>query len=349
MKYKKLIFGVGAAIFAGAVAVTLTGGKTMAKQSLNTKQENIAIIASRTAAGDMDGLTAALNRGLDDGLTINEIKEELVQMYAYCGFPRSLNAITNFMNVVNDRKSRGIVDTVGVAPTELPADANREEIGRTTRESLTGVPFQAAYADFVPTIDTFLKEHLFADIFARGVLSLQEREIATVSALATMQGTAGQLAGHIGIAKNIGVTDDQITEILAIARTPHDILFGLGAPNDANAKYFSGPSFLKPLTTDQVGVFNVTFEPGVRNNWHIHHGGGQILLATQGRGYYQAWGEEPRELNPGDVVSIPAGVKHWHGAAHDSWFTHIAIEVPGENNRTEWLEPVSDEEYGKIK
>lgn len=349
MNYKKLVLGGAGVLCAAAVAITLTGGKSMAKQSLNTKEQNIAIIASRTAAGDMPGLTDALNRGLDDGLTINEIKEELVQMYAYCGFPRSLNAISNFMNVVRDREGRGIHDTIGVAPTPLAPDANKEQIGRETREGLTGAPFNAEYAKFVPTIDTFLKEHLFADIFARGVLSPQEREIATVSALATLQGTEGQLAGHIGIAKNIGMTDDQIAEILAIARTPHDILFGLGAPNDAYAQYFSGPSYLNPITNEQLGVANVTFEPGVRNNWHIHHGGGQILLATEGRGYYQAWGEEPRELHPGDVVNISAGVKHWHGAAPDSWFTHIAIEVPGENRSNEWLEPVSDAEYGKLK
>lgn len=346
---KKIIFSGILITIIAVLTIIFMGGKSMAKQSLNTKEQNIVQIASRTAAGDMDGLTAALNQGLDDGLTINEIKEILIQMYAYCGFPRSLNAITNFMNVVNDRAAHGISDTIGVAPTPLAPDADRENIGRETRESLTGQPFNAEYAKFVPTIDTFLKEHLFADIFARGVLSQQEREIATVAALATMDGTAGQLAGHIGIAKNIGVTDNQIAEILAIAHTPHNILFGLGVPNEANAKYFSGPSFLAPLSTEQVGVFNVTFEPGVRNNWHIHHGGGQILLATQGRGYFQAWGEEPRELHPGDVVNIPAGVKHWHGAAPDSWFTHIAIEVPGENNHAEWLEAVSDAEYNKLK
>ena len=349
MNYKKLVLGGAGLLCAAAVAVTFTGGKSMAKQSLNTKEQNIAVIASRTAAGDMAGLTAALNQGLDDGMTISEIKEELVQMYAYCGFPRSLNAITNFMNVVHEREARGIHDTAGIEPNALPADADREKIGRETREQLTGQPFNAPYAKFVPTIDTFLKEHLFADIFARGVLTPQEREIATVAALATMSGTEGQLAGHIGIAKNIGVTDKQIAEILAIAHTPHDILFGLGAPNDANARYFSGPSYLAPITTEQMGVFNVTFEPGVRNNWHVHHGGGQILLATTGRGYYQAWGEKPRELRPGDVVNIPAGQKHWHGAAPDSWFTHIAIEVPGKNNHAEWLEPVSDEEYNKLK
>lgn len=349
MKYKKLLLGGGGILLATLAVLAITGEKSMATQKLNTKEQNIAIIASRTAAGDMAGLASALNTALDDGVTVNEIKEELVQMYAYCGFPRSLNAITTFMNVASDRAARGINDTVGATPTPLSADADREKIGRETREQLTGTTFNAPYAEFVPAIDTFLKEHLFADIFARGVLSPQEREIATVSALATMHDTDSQLAGHIGIAKNIGVTDDKIAEILTIARTPHDIPFGRGVPNDANAKYFTGPSYLNPLTTDQLGVFNVTFEPGVRNNWHIHHGGGQILLTTSGRGYYQAWGEEPRELHPGDVVNIPAGQKHWHGAAPDSWFTHIAIEVPCENNHAEWMEPVSDAEYNKLK
>ncbi len=349
MQTKNWLFCGMVALAVAAIAVTVMGGKSMAKQNLNTKEQNIAIIASHTAAGDMAGLTGALNTALDDGMTINEIKEELIQLYAYCGFPRSLNAINNFMNVVNDRTARGINDTVGAVPTPLAADADKEKIGRETREELTGVKFNAAFAEFAPGIDTFLKEHLFADIFARGVLTRPEREIATVAALATMQGTNGQLASHINIAKHIGVTDDQIAEILAIARTPHDILFGRGAPNDANAKYFSGPSFLQPLTTDQLGVFNVTFAPSVRNNWHVHHGGGQILMVTAGRGYYQAWGEVARELHPGDVVSIPAGTKHWHGAAPDSWFTHIAIEVPGEKKHTEWLEPVSNAEYSKLK
>ena len=131
--------------------------------------------------------------------------------------------------------------------------------------------------------------------------------------------------------------------------------FGIGAPNDAYAQYFTGQSYLKPLTTPgacPVFLANVTFEPGCRNNWHIHHaakGGGQILLVTAGRGYYQEWGREAQELHPGDVVNIPAGVKHWHGAAPDSWFAHLAVEVPGEETSNEWLEPVSDEEYGKLK
>ena len=117
-------------------------------------------------------------------------------------------------------------------------------------------------------------------------------------------------------------------------------------------QYFVGQSYLEMLSTEGVVIGNVTFEPGCRNNWHIHHasrGGGQILLCISGRGYYQEWGKAARELHPGDVVNIKAGVKHWHGAAKDSWFTHIAVEVPGENTSNEWCEPVSDEEYSKLK
>lgn len=128
-------------------------------------------------------------------------------------------------------------------------------------------------------------------------------------------------------------------------------VFPTGETNDAFAKYFIGQSYLNMLSTEQVGIGNVTFEPKCRNNWHIHHadkGGGQILLVTAGEGWYQEWGQPPRKLKPGDVVNIPAEVKHWHGAAADSWFQHLAIEVPGENRKTEWCEPVSDKEYENL-
>ncbi len=129
-------------------------------------------------------------------------------------------------------------------------------------------------------------------------------------------------------------------------------VFPLGEKNDAFAQYFIGQSYLHMLSTQQISIANVTFEPGCRNNWHIHkasQGGGQILLVTAGRGYYQEWGQPARELNPGDVVNIPANVKHWHGAAPDSWFSHLAVEVPAENGSNEWLEPVSSEEYQKLR
>ena len=138
------------------------------------------------------------------------------------------------------------------------------------------------------------------------------------------------------------------------SQKPESCLFGLGEPNDAYAQYFIGESFLNPLTNPKETQFiaNVTFEPGCRNNWHIHHatkGGGQTLICVGGRGYYQEWGKEPVELLPGDSVYIPAGVKHWHGAAPGSWFSHLAIEVPGEKTSNEWLEPVNDTEYSKLK
>lgn len=129
-------------------------------------------------------------------------------------------------------------------------------------------------------------------------------------------------------------------------------MFPIGNPNDAFAQYFMGQSYLNMLSTEQVAIGNVTFEPGCRNNWHIHHadkGGGQMLLVTAGEGWYQEWGKEAVKLKPGDVIHILPEVKHWHGAASDSYFQHIAIEVPGENCKTEWCEAVSDEDYKKLK
>lgn len=128
-----------------------------------------------------------------------------------------------------------------------------------------------------------------------------------------------------------------------------DSIFPLGEKNDAYAQYFTGQSWLKMLTKNGVAIANVTFEPSCRNNWHIHHKGGQILLCTTGRGYYQEYGKPARELKPGDVVEISPEVKHWHGAAPDSFFAHLAVEIPAEGGCTEWLEPVSDEKYGKLK
>ena len=128
-------------------------------------------------------------------------------------------------------------------------------------------------------------------------------------------------------------------------------IFPRGGENTAFARYFVGKSYLNMLSTEQVPIGNVTFEPGCRNNWHIHRaarGGGQILLVTAGRGWYQEWGKPARALRAGDVVNIPANVKHWHGAARDSWFAHLAVEVPGEEAANEWLEPVSDADYSQL-
>ena len=134
----------------------------------------------------------------------------------------------------------------------------------------------------------------------------------------------------------------------------HGGFFGLGQENTAYAKYFIGKSYLNPLTDPKKTVFiaNVTFEPGCRNNWHVHHakqGGGQLLICVDGEGWYQEEGKPAQSLKPGDVVTIPAEVKHWHGAKKDSWFSHLAVEVPGEETSNEWLEPVTDEAYAALE
>lgn len=231
--------------------------------------------------------------------------------------------------------------------------------------------------EFAPKFAELNDDILFGEVWSREEkLSLRDRSLVTVVALMAQGLTDSSFQYHLITAKQNGVTRSEIAEILTHAafyagwpkawaafRIAKEVwkeeedekgggLFGLGEPNVAFAQYFVGKSYLKMLTTEGVPVANVTFEPGCRNNWHIHRadrGGGQILLCTSGRGWYQEWGEEARELHPGDVVTISAGVKHWHGAAKDSWFTHLAIEVPGEKTSNEWLEPVTDKQYQILK
>ena len=138
----------------------------------------------------------------------------------------------------------------------------------------------------------------------------------------------------------------------AKAAFQREMIFPIGEPNTAYAKYFKGNSYLAQISDSQIPFFNVTFEPGCRNNWHTHHatkGGGQMLVGVAGHGWYQEEGKPAQEILPGTVIHIPANVKHWHGAAKDSWFAHLAFEIPGENSSNEWLEPVTDEEYEKLK
>ncbi|ANE22316.1 gamma-carboxymuconolactone decarboxylase [Denitrobacterium detoxificans] len=240
--------------------------------------------------------------------------------------------------------------------------------------------------EFAPEFAHFNDDVLFGENWNNQDIDVKTRSILTVVALMAQGITDSSLTYHLQNAKNHGVTQAEIAAVIThvafyagwpkawavfnLAKSvwnvgegdlPYDdaamrahakeMPFPIGKPNNAFAQYFVGQSYLAPISTEQVPVFNVTFEPGCRNNWHVHHanaGGGQMLICVAGRGYYQAWGEEPVELTPGSVVNIPAGVKHWHGAASDSWFSHLAIEVPGEGGSNEWLEPVSDEEYGKL-
>ena len=236
-----------------------------------------------------------------------------------------------------------------------------------------------ALGEFAPKFAELNDDVLFGQVWSReGKLSLRDRSMVTVVALMAQGLTDSSFRYHLTTAKNNGVTKTEIAEILthaafyagwpkawaafrmakevwaeddaADAKTKHanEMVFPIGAPNDAFAKYFVGQSYLAPLSTAQVGIYNVTFEPGCRNNWHIHHaksGGGQILVCVAGCGYYQEWGKPAQELHPGDVVNIPVGVRHWHGAAPDSWFSHLAVEVPGDETSNEWLEAVDSTTY----
>lgn len=202
-------------------------------QALTPRQQAIVPIAAFSANGDVEKLRAALHDGLSAGLTVNEIKEILVQMYAYAGFPRSLNGINTFMSVIDERQAKGIKDEVGKAASPVPPDLNRSRYGAEVRAKLLGqevIPPPRGYQLFVPVIDTFLKEHLFADIFARDVLGFQERELATISALAGMTGTAAQLQTHLGIAMNTGLTEAQMRGYIAVMQAK----VGKSQADDAN-------------------------------------------------------------------------------------------------------------------
>lgn len=216
-----------AALALAFVFATMTEATAMNKQtSLDARQQAIVTIAAFTASGDIERLKPALNQGLDSGLTINEVKEVLVQMYAYTGFPRSLNGLGAFMGVVEERKGKGIKDEEGREASPIPANLDRDAYGARVRADLAGlkeVPTTLApYQKFTPVIDVFLKEHLFADIFARDVLTRQERELATIAALANMSGTAGQLVFHMGAAMNTGLTEDQMHHFVEVLDTKVD-------------------------------------------------------------------------------------------------------------------------------
>ncbi len=213
--------------FLAGIFILITGfsaiseAQTVNIQTLNSKQQSIVSISAFTANGDLEKLKTGLNEGLEAGLTVNEIKEILVQMYAYTGFPRSLNGINTFMAVMDERQKKGIKDEMGKDASPLPANMNKDEYGARVRAKLAGsdvIPPPSGYQLFAPIIDTFLKEHLFADIFARDILDYQGRELATISALASMTGTAGQLRFHLGAAMNTGLTETQMKDFISVLK-----------------------------------------------------------------------------------------------------------------------------------
>ena len=236
--------------------------------------------------------------------------------------------------------------------------------------------------EFAPLFAHLNDDVLFGEVWNDPAIDVKTRCIITVVSLMASGMIDSSLTYHLQNAKAHGVTKEEIAAVITHAamyvgwpkgwalfrmarevwneetpagtekeRYQNSIFFPIGESNPYG-QFFVGQSYLAPVSREQVPVFNVTFEPGCRNNWHIHHadrGGGQILVCVGGRGFYQEWGKESVEMTPGTAVNIPVGVKHWHGAAPDSWFSHLAIEVPGENGSTEWLEPVTEEQYAEAQ
>ena len=241
-----------------------------------------------------------------------------------------------------------------------------------------------ALGEFAPEFAHLNDDVLFGEVWSRNdLLSLRDRSLVTITSLISQGITDSSLKFHLESAKKNGITRTEAAEIIthiafyagwpkawaafrlakevwaepaaegnAKAAFQREMIFPIGEPNTAYAKYFIGNSYLAPISSEQVQVSNVTFEPRCRNNWHIHKatkGGGQMLIGVAGRGWYQEEGKPAQEILPGTVIHIPANVKHWHGAAADSWFAHLAFGVPGENTENVWLEPVTDEEYDRLK
>ncbi|MGB2579440.1 hypothetical protein AAIR98_001359 [Elusimicrobium simillimum] len=324
---------------------------TQESNLLSKREAAIVNIAAFSAAGNMAEVAPALNSALDNGLTVNEIKEVLVQVYAYAGFPRSLNAIGAFMDVLKRRQAKSIKDTEGEAGKFLPAGTDKRAYGAKVQTELVGAEVKGGAMDFAPAIDMFLKEHLFADIFGRGVLSHQDRELATLAMLSVLEGAQPQLNSHINMSKNIGISDAKIQAAISLAKNTNkeklDTIFARGEENPYG-KFFTGQTYLNMLNANDdvfnAPIGNVTFEPCARTNWH-KHSGGQILLVTAGEGRYQERGKDIRILKKGDTVRIAPDIEHWHGAAPNTWFTHISIETNVPNNKAVWLEPVTEEQY----
>ena len=371
-----MIFAIALTMAACGTQSTKENAKEMNTLTFTTEQAAfMSAIACNEAKADYTALAEAIDGGLDAGLTVSQIKEALSQLYAYTGFPRSLNALGTLQKVLEQRKTEGKVTEEGTDASPLPNDFDALKVGTEVQTQLSGQPFNY---DFCPAEDYYLKAHLFGDIFARDNLTHADRELITVSALSGLENVMPQLQAHVRGALNLGVTEEQLRSIPAALKayslvseahraeaalatvidgdtslnsklSTLNSSWPIGEPNTAYAQYFIGNSYLAVLDPAS-GLCNVSFEPGCRNNWHVHHGATQILICVSGRGWYQEWGKPAVELKPGVTIAVPEGVKHWHGAAMDSWMQHLTYHAnakPGNSN--EWLEPVTDEQYNTLQ
>ncbi len=344
---------------------------------LTIKQREMITCITLATMQTLPQLKAHAGAALNVGVTPEELREVMYLTAPFIGFPRMLNAVATVNEVFTERGISLPLEKQGKVTEET-----RHETGKAIQDKLYpgGI---ASVMEGVPgnmgkDVEQFLTDYFFGDIYSRGALDLQTRELLGYCVLTTLEAES-QLHSHYHGNINAGNSPETLTaaviqclpyigfpaaiKALRIikeetadadgkAAFQREMIFPIGEPNTAYAKYFIGNSYLAPISKEQIPFSNVTFEPGCRNNWHIHHatkGGGQMLVCVAGKGWYQEWGKPAVQMLPGDVIHIPANVKHWHGAAADSWFAHLAFEVPGENTSNEWLEPVTDEEYNRLE
>ena len=344
---------------------------------LTIKQREMITCITLATMQTLPQLKAHAGAALNVGVTPEELREVMYLTAPFIGFPRMLNAVATVNEVFTERGISLPLEKQGKVTEET-----RHETGKAIQDKLYpgGI---ASVMEGVPgnmgkDVEQFLTDYFFGDIYSRGALDLQTRELLGYCVLTTLEAES-QLHSHYHGNINAGNSPETLTaaviqclpyigfpaaiKALRIikeetadadgkAAFQREMIFPIGDPNTAYAKYFIGNSYLAPISKEQIPFSNVTFEPGCRNNWHIHHatkGGGQMLVCVAGKGWYQEEGKPAVQMLPGDVIHIPANVKHWHGAAADSWFAHLAFEVPGENTSNEWLEPVTDEEYNRLE
>ena len=343
---------------------------------LTLKQREMITCITLATMQTLPQLKAHAGAALNVGVTPEELREVMYLTAPFIGFPRMLNAVATVNEVFTERGISLPLEKQGTV-----TEGTRHEAGKAIQDKLYpgGI---ASVMEGVPgnmgkDVEQFLTDYFFGDIYSRGALDLQTRELLGYCVLTTLEAES-QLHSHYHGNINAGNSPETLTaaviqclpyigfpaaiKALRIikeetadadgkAAFQREMIFPIGEPNTAYAKYFIGNSYLAPISKEQIPFSNVTFEPGCRNNWHIHHatkGGGQMLVCVAGKGWYQEWGKSAVQMLPGDVIHIPANVKHWHGAAADSWFAHLAFEIPGENSYNEWLEPVTDEEYNQL-
>ena len=310
---------------------------------LTLKQREMITCITLATMQTLPQLKAHAGAALNVGVTPEELREAMYLTAPFIGFPRMLNAVATVNEVFTERGISLPLEKQGKATEET-----RHETGKAIQDKL--------YPGGIASVMEGVPGNMGTTLEAESQLhSHYHGNINAGNSPETLTAAVIQCLPYIGFPaaiKALRIIKEETADADGKAAFQREMIFPIGEPNTAYAKYFIGNSYLAPISKEQIPFSNVTFEPGCRNNWHIHHatkGGGQMLVCVAGKGWYQEEGKPAVQMLPGDVIHIPANVKHWHGAAADSWFAHLAFEVPGENTSNEWLEPVTDEEYNRLE